>query len=157
MVTGSFTDEFTTPIPPKRFWSAAIVDSHILIPKIAPQYIESIELEGDGGAGTIKTYKFGQVVKDMRVVKNRVDMFDPENFLYKYSVVGGSGKFETASFQIKLEGCSDGGSLVKISGEYSTVGDYVPTETESNAAKGGTVRMLKAVEGYLIAKPDAYA
>ncbi|KAL5713187.1 hypothetical protein ACHQM5_015289 [Ranunculus cassubicifolius] len=156
MVAGNFSDEFTTSIPPKRFWGAAIVDAHNIVPKIAPQYIASVEVQGDGGAGTTKIMKFGSAVKEFAEVKNVVDVLDAENFVYKYHVVGGK-KFETLAIGIKLEASADGGSVCKVSGEYSTVGDYVPTEDEIKVAREGPVTLLKAVESYLLAKPEAYA
>ena len=55
----TFTQEFTAPIAPSRMFKALILDSHNLIPKIAPQGIKSIEfIEGDGGVGSIKQTNF---------------------------------------------------------------------------------------------------
>jgi len=57
----TFTQEFTTSIAPSRMFKALILDSHNLIPKIAPQGIKSIEfIEGDGGVGSIKQTNFAE-------------------------------------------------------------------------------------------------
>ncbi|KAF6176781.1 hypothetical protein GIB67_020503 [Kingdonia uniflora] len=157
MTSGTFSEEFTSPITVARLWKATVVDSHILIPKIAPQFVESINLEGDGGAGTIKTFKFTEAVKEVSIVKNRVDELDQENFSYKYTVIEGNDKYESSAFQIKLEASPEGGSICKISGEYKTVDGHVPTEEESKTLKEGTLKMFKGIETYLIASPDAYA
>ncbi|PKH99184.1 hypothetical protein CRG98_049671, partial [Punica granatum] len=59
MVVTCFTQEFKTVIAPSRMFRALILDSHNLIPKIAPQGIKSIEfIQGDGGAGSIKQTNF---------------------------------------------------------------------------------------------------
>ncbi|KAF6162357.1 hypothetical protein GIB67_008486 [Kingdonia uniflora] len=123
MAVGTFSDEFTSSLPVAKLWKVGVVDSHVLIPKITPQFIESIELQGDGGAGTIKIFKFTQAVKEANIVKNRMDELDQENFVYKYSVIEGNDKYESSSFEIKLEASGDGGSVCKIGGEYTTVGD----------------------------------
>ncbi|XP_077218956.1 major allergen Pru ar 1-like [Tasmannia lanceolata] len=157
MVVGSFYEEFKSPISPSRLWKAAIVDSHNLIPIVAPQYIASIELLQGGGAGTIKKINFTQAMKGVSYIKTRVDVLDENNFSYKYSVIEGNENYESASYEIKLEGSSDGGSVCKIRGEYKTVGDYVPTEEESKAGKEGSVNMFKAIEAYLVVNHNAYA
>ncbi|KAF7847550.1 hypothetical protein BT93_L2851 [Corymbia citriodora subsp. variegata] len=57
----TYTQEFTTPVAPSRMFMALIIDSHNLIPKIAPQGIKSIEfVEGDGGVGSIKVTNFAE-------------------------------------------------------------------------------------------------
>ncbi|KAF6176782.1 hypothetical protein GIB67_020504 [Kingdonia uniflora] len=95
-------------------------------------------------------------VKEASLVKNRVDVLDQDSYVYKYSVVEGNDKFESNSFQVKLEASGDGGSICKISGEFKTKGDGVPNEEEIKAVEEGIVKMFKAVEGYLIANPNAY-
>lgn len=56
-----FSEEFKSSVPSSRLWKAAVVDIHNLLPKIAPQFIASMEIvEGDGGAGTVKVTKFTQ-------------------------------------------------------------------------------------------------
>ncbi|XP_059298115.1 major strawberry allergen Fra a 1-2-like [Lycium ferocissimum] len=39
MAITSFTDEYTSPVPPSRIFKASIVDSHNLMPKLMPQAI----------------------------------------------------------------------------------------------------------------------
>lgn len=57
----TFTDEYTSSIPPARLFKALIVDSHNLIPKLMPLAVKSIEIiEGDGGAGSIRQINFGE-------------------------------------------------------------------------------------------------
>lgn len=51
----TYTQEFKTSIAPSRMFKALIIDSHNLIPKVAPGGISSIEfIQGDGGVGSVK-------------------------------------------------------------------------------------------------------
>ena len=55
-----YESEYSSTVGPARLFKALILDADNLIPKIAPQAIESVEiLEGDGGPGTIKKITFG--------------------------------------------------------------------------------------------------
>jgi len=55
----TYSQEFKSTIAPSRMFKALIVDSHIIIPKIVPEGIKSVEfIEGDGGAGSIKKTNF---------------------------------------------------------------------------------------------------
>lgn len=57
----TFTEEFTSPVPAKTLFTALILDSDNLIPKLLPQAIKSIEtIEGDGGPGSIKKMTFAE-------------------------------------------------------------------------------------------------
>ena len=158
MVVGSFSDEIRTSISPARLWKASVLDSHNLLPKIVPQYIASIDhVEGNGGPGSIKKMCFTQAVKELTHALNRIDVLDEANYVYKYSVIKGNPKYESNSFEVKLEATADGGTLCKLSGEYKTAGNSLLTDEEIKAAKEGNVNMFKAVEAYLLANPDAYA
>lgn len=55
----SYTHEFKTPVAPAKMFKALILDSHNLIPKIAPRGIKNIVfIEGEGGIGSIKQTNF---------------------------------------------------------------------------------------------------
>ncbi|XP_022760627.1 major allergen Pru ar 1-like [Durio zibethinus] len=156
----TYSDEFTSPIPPARLFKALIVDSHNLIPKLMPLAVKSIEItEGDGGAGSIRQINFaeGSQVKCMR---NRIDELDEKNFSYKYSLIEGDGlmdKLDKITYEAKFEPTADGGSKNKMTSTYYTKGDFVLTEEEIKAGKEKALAMYKIVEGYLIQNPDAYA
>ncbi|KAJ8646749.1 hypothetical protein MRB53_008497 [Persea americana] len=64
---------------------------------------------------------------------------------------------KSTSFELKFNEATDGGSVCKLSGEYETIEDRLPTEEETEEMIGGMIGMFKAVEGYLLANPDAYA
>lgn len=61
MAVLTYTDEYTSPIPPARAFKASILDADNLIPKLMPEAFKSIEvLQGDGSAGTIKQINFAE-------------------------------------------------------------------------------------------------
>lgn len=47
--------------------------------------------------------------------------------------------------------------MCKLNGEFETIEDTLPTQEETKEMIGGMIGMFKAVEGYLLANPDAYA
>ncbi|KAH7844960.1 hypothetical protein Vadar_033712 [Vaccinium darrowii] len=150
--------EVSSSIPPSRMFKAFVLEADILIPKILPQAIKSVEiLKGDGGAGTIKLITFGEG-SEYKSVKQRVDAIDKENFTYSYTVIEGDvliGLFESISYHLKIVGTPEGGSICKNRSIYTTKGDAQVTEEEIKAGKEKASGMFKAIEAYLLANPDA--
>ncbi|RWR80989.1 major pollen allergen Bet v 1-F/I [Cinnamomum micranthum f. kanehirae] len=161
MVAGAVNNEIVSVVSPARLWKAIVKDSHNLMPKLMPDIISSIVvLEGNGGVGTIRQSNFTDVIKDFSYWKDRVDAVDDENRMFKYSVIEGGligKKVKSTSFELKFEARADGGSICKLNGEYETIEDILPTEAEAKEMMGSMVAMFKAIEGYLVANPDAYA
>ncbi|GMI80143.1 MLP-like protein 423 [Hibiscus trionum] len=154
----SYSDEYTSTIPPARLFKALIVDSHNLIPKLMPLAIKSIEITGDGGAGSTRQINFAEG-NQVKYMKNRVDELDEKNFSFKYSMIEGNGtmdKLEKITYEVKFETTPDGGSKSKMTSTYYTKGDFELTEEEVKAGKEKALAMYKAVEGYLLQNPEAY-
>ncbi|MBA0869906.1 hypothetical protein Goshw_005118 [Gossypium schwendimanii] len=144
MGVNSYSDEYSSTIPPARLFKALILDSHNLIPKLMPLAIQSIEISGS----------------QVKFIKNRVDELDEKNFWFKYSLIEGDGmmdKLEKITYEVKFESTTDGGSLNKMTSTYYTKGDFVLTEEEIKAGKEKALGMYKVVEAYLLQNPDAYA
>ncbi|KAK3418004.1 hypothetical protein EUGRSUZ_H03984 [Eucalyptus grandis] len=126
-----FTQEFTTPIAPPRMFKALIVDSHNLIPKIAPQGIKSIEfLKGDGRAGSIKYI----------LIKGNV-IFD---------------KIEKVIYEVQFLALGNCGCICKMTNEYHTKGDVQLNEEDIKQRKEEAMGLYKVVEEFLLANPNAY-
>ncbi|XP_015161736.1 major allergen Pru ar 1-like [Solanum tuberosum] len=159
MAVTTFTEENTSPLPPKRIFKASIVDSHNLIPKLMPQAIKSIEVQGDGGAGSIKTINFPDG-GNFKSIKYRVDELNEDTYTYKYTLIEGGGlvdNLEKITYDVKFEQSTDGGSISKVTSSYYTVGDFKLKEEEIKAGKEKVLAMFKAVEAYLLQNPEAYA
>ncbi|KAG9455275.1 hypothetical protein H6P81_008179 [Aristolochia fimbriata] len=163
MVVGTVSNEIVSPVPASRLWKALVKDSPALMPKILPDLISKIVvLEGDGGVGTIVHTDFNPgAVKDLSYWKHRVDAIDDEKYLFRYSIIEGGligKKVKSTSFELKFEANNpDGATTCKLNGEFDTIADTLPPEEEKKEMVGGMVGMFKAVEGYLLANPEAYA
>ncbi|XP_050239867.1 major allergen Pru ar 1-like isoform X6 [Quercus robur] len=155
----TYEAETTTVIPSARLFKAFVLDADNLIPKIAPQAIKSAEIiEGNGGPGTIKKVNFGEG-SQFNYVKHRIDEIDDVNFTYSYSLIEGDALtdiIEKISYEIKLVASPDGGSILKSTSKYHTKGDHEIKEEQIKAGKEKAAGLFKAVEGYLLANPDAY-
>ncbi|XP_071721178.1 major allergen Pru ar 1-like [Rutidosis leptorrhynchoides] len=151
----TYTDEHTSVVPLSRIFKASIVDSHILMPKLLPDAIKSIEfIKGDGGAGSIK-----QINYVGGFVKHQIDELDEKTFTYKYTLIEGNGisdKIEKVSYDIKFEAAPDGGTISKMTTTIYTHGDFEINEEELKAGKEKVLGLYKVVEAYLINNPDAY-
>ncbi|KAI3738496.1 hypothetical protein L2E82_28530 [Cichorium intybus] len=151
----TYTDEHTSTVTPSRIFKASILDSHILMPKLLPDAIKSIEfIKGDGGPGSIKQINFAG-----GFVKHQVEEVDAETFTYKYSLIEGMGisdKIEKVSYDIKFEGSPDGGTLSKMTTTIYTHADFELKEEELQAGKEKVLGLYKVVEAYLLKNPDAY-
>ncbi|KAF5783866.1 putative Bet v I/Major latex protein [Helianthus annuus] len=151
----TYTDEHTSPIPPARIFKASILDSHILMPKLLPDAIKSIQLiKGDGGAGSIKKINFVG-----GFAKHQIDEVDEKTFTYKYTLIEGNGisdKIEKVSYNIKFEASPDGGSISKMTTTIYTHGDFEIKDEELKAGKEKVLGLYKVVETYLLKNPDAY-
>ncbi|XP_062150332.1 major allergen Pru ar 1-like [Alnus glutinosa] len=156
----TYTDEYTSPIPPARLFKALVIDAHNLIPKLLPQAVKSIEIiQGDGGAGSIRKITFAEG-SQFSTVKNRIDELNEETYSYKYTVIEGDAladKLELIVHEVQFEATTEGGSKNKMTTKYHTKGDIVIKEEEIKAGKEKVLGMYKVVEGYLLQNPDAYA
>ncbi|KAK9068514.1 hypothetical protein SSX86_012628 [Deinandra increscens subsp. villosa] len=156
-----YTDEHTSPVLPARIFKASILDSHILMPKLLPEAIKSIELiKGDGAAGSIKQINFagGKVIVTW-FAKHQIDEVDEKSLIYKYTLIEGNGiseKIEKVCYDIKFEGSPDGGTVSTMTTTIYTQGDFEIKEEELKAGKEKVLGLYKIVEAYLVKNPNAY-
>ncbi|CAN4095987.1 unnamed protein product [Withania somnifera] len=156
----TFTQEITSPITPIRLFKALIVDSKSLIPKLLPQFVQSVDLlQGDGGAGSIEQVNFTKG-SPFKFVKHRIDELDKENMVCKYTMVEGDAlgeNLDSISYEIKFEESNEGSCICKMTTNYYGNGDFVAKEEDVKAGKDSAMGIYKAVETYLIQKPNLYA
>ncbi|GMN73723.1 hypothetical protein TIFTF001_053071 [Ficus carica] len=157
----TYEHEITSSISPTRLFKAFLLDADNIIPKVAPppkanKHVEI--LEGDGGPETIKKVTFGEGSK-FTYVKHKVDKVDQDNFTYGHGLIEGDvliGKIEKISNETKLVASPDGGSIVKITSTYYTIGDAEVDEEHVKEGKEKGSGLFKLVGGYLHANPGAY-
>ncbi|OWM88127.1 major allergen Pru ar 1-like [Punica granatum] len=154
----TYTQEFKTPVAPAKMFKALIVDSHNLIPKVAPQGIKSIDfIEGDGGVGSIKQTNFADG-GHIKWLKHRIDAIDVEKLVCKYTLIDSDisfDKIEKVVYEVKFE-AADGGCVCKMTSEYHTKEGVELKEEEIKQGKDKAMGLYKVVEEYLLANPDAY-
>ncbi|KAF8013942.1 hypothetical protein BT93_I1719 [Corymbia citriodora subsp. variegata] len=160
MAITCFAQEFATPITPSRMFKALILDSHNLIPKIAPQGIKSIDfVEGDGGVGSIKQTNFADG-GHLKYLKHRIDALDAENLMCKYTLIEADvvfDKIESVAYEVKFEASGDGGCVCKMTSEYHTKAGVELKEEDIKQGKDKAMGLYKVVEEYLLANPSVYA
>ncbi|XP_068658372.1 major strawberry allergen Fra a 1.08-like [Aristolochia californica] len=160
MAAKGFTLELESPVAPARLFQASVMDAHNLIPKIMSRVVVSGEMiQGDGDVGSVKQFKFTEVIP-FKHVSERVDNLDKEKLHYSYSVIEGANvgtKLLSSVYHVKFEPSSNGGCSYKMTAEFTPMEGQKFTDEEVNIGKQGAFGMIKAVEGYLVANPEAYA
>ena len=92
-----------------------------------------------------------------KYVLHRVDAIDEANFVYNFSIIGGTrlaDTLEKIQFETKLVEGPNGGSLRKVRVQYFTKGDAQISEEDLKARQARLEGLVKLVEGYLLANPD---
>eukprot|EP00928_Gymnodinium_smaydae_P023045 TRINITY_DN19171_c0_g1_i1.p1 TRINITY_DN19171_c0_g1~~TRINITY_DN19171_c0_g1_i1.p1 ORF type:complete len:162 (+),score=16.99 TRINITY_DN19171_c0_g1_i1:47-532(+) len=158
-VTG-YNAEFTSPVAPARLFKALVIDLHHLLPQVVPKEVKSaVIVSGDGGVGSIKQYTFTEAVP-YGFVKNRIDVLDKDSLVSKYTMIDGDDigkKLKSATYQIKVEACGNGGSVCKLTAELDAIEGVKYTQEQLNLEKDGMLGTYKAVEAYLLANPTVCA
>ncbi|KAK4405509.1 Major allergen Pru av 1 [Sesamum angolense] len=156
----TYEDELIFSVPPARLFKSLVLDGDNLIPKVLPHGFKSFQiLEGDGGPGTIKLVTFADG-SPYKTAKHRIDELDEENYIYKYSVIGGDAlgeDLDSLTHGLKIEGGADGGSVCKTTTTFHTKREDDHAIEEK--IKGGRERaksIFKAVEAHLHAHPHEY-
>ncbi|KAJ4959291.1 hypothetical protein NE237_026402 [Protea cynaroides] len=155
----SISNELSCPIPPARIFKAAVLDAHNLLPKILPDKIKSIEVQGSGGAGSIKQINLAED-GPFPFIKHRIEEIDEVSFKVKFTLIEGAvigEKIEKVVDTVQFVASADGGSIIKVTSEFYTVGDYKMGEDELQMGKEMATGTFKMVEGYLLENPTAYA
>ncbi|XP_058727950.1 major allergen Pru ar 1-like [Vicia villosa] len=155
----TFTAEFTSTVEAGRLFKALILDAQNLIPKLMPA-IKNIQLvEGNGGPGSIQQITIVEGTSTKHV-KHRIDAIDKENFTYNYSVIDDEGKpeiLELVSHEVKIEPSKEGGCKIKNVSKYHPKKGVEIKEEELKASREEALVVLKVVDAYLVANPEAYA
>ncbi|KAI5650873.1 hypothetical protein M9H77_36878 [Catharanthus roseus] len=151
--------ERKSSLPPAKLFKAFFVDSDCKVLKALPNaIIKNVEiLQGNGGAGTIKSVHFNEGFP-VKNIKHRVEELDKDNMIYKYSIVDGETLMpgiESASYVIKIEP-SGTGSVCKQHTTFYTKADSNINQEEIKASNEEIAKMFnfKDVEAYVLANPN---
>ncbi|KAF6167480.1 hypothetical protein GIB67_031681 [Kingdonia uniflora] len=155
------SQKFTTPISPARMFSALILDSHNLCPKLMFSWIKSFEiLQGNGEAGSIIQINFTEACGHVKYVKHYIDELDKKHLRCKHTLFEGDvlgDKLKSIVYEVQL-GPHGSGCILKIACEYhSKDGVEIKEEDIDPAGKNLAVGICEVVEAYLMAHPKSYA
>ncbi|KAF9677967.1 hypothetical protein SADUNF_Sadunf08G0163000 [Salix dunnii] len=159
-------NEFPVNVSPAKLFKAYCLDTVALMPKILPEYIKSSEIiEGNGGPGTIRKITFVEgkpsfTRKGLNYVKQKIEAMDKENFTYSFSVIEADvwkfAEVEKVIYENKFVRTPEGGSICKRTRTYHIKGDGEINKDKIKDVYGKkTEGLLKAVEAYFMANPDA--
>ncbi|KAF9677863.1 hypothetical protein SADUNF_Sadunf08G0151900 [Salix dunnii] len=153
--------EFPVNVSPAKLFKAFCLETDVLMPKILSGYIESSEIiEGDGGPGTIRKITFVEG-KWLNYVKQKIEAVDKENFTYSFGVIEADvwkfAEVEKVIYENKFVPTPEGGSICKRTSTYHIKGDGEVDKDKIKEDVYGkkTEGLLKAVEAYFLANPDA--
>ncbi|KAL1181615.1 hypothetical protein V6Z11_A02G061900 [Gossypium hirsutum] len=138
--------EVSTSLPPAKAFKAFAEDLDTLLPTVAPQAIKSKITFAEG-------YGFSYA-------KHRVDVLDKDNFLYTYVVIESdffNNTVEKISYETKFVAAADGGTRIKVTTTFYTIGDIQITPDlmlQIKEASEKRALILKAIENYELANPD---
>lgn len=96
-------------------------------------------------------------MKEFRYVKDRVEIMDNENHVFRYSIVeGGILGLKVNSYvaDVTFTSSSDGDCFAKLKIEYESLGDSLLSEDDVRNIKQGILTMVKAAERFLLANPQ---
>ncbi|GAA0163338.1 hypothetical protein Leryth_021440 [Lithospermum erythrorhizon] len=148
-----FSETFSSPVPAPKLFKGWFIDSHTLLPKIAPDHVKSVVVEGSGGPGSIYHITFGDVVP-IKFVKFKVDVLDESTMTYADTVVEGgelSEKILKVTHEVKFETSPEGGCSATSVVKFDIKEGSTLSEDEVKDGKEGAFGLLKAVEAYLLA------
>ncbi|KAL1806709.1 hypothetical protein DCAR_0832541 [Daucus carota subsp. sativus] len=145
--------EITSSVSAEKIFSGIVLDVDTVIPKAAPGAYKSVDVKGDGGAGTIRTITLpeGSPITTMTV---RTDAVNKEALTYDSTVIDGDillGFIESIETHMVVVPTADGGSITKTTAIFHTKGDAVVPEENIKFADEQNTALFKAIEAYLIA------
>ncbi|KAL6622400.1 hypothetical protein ACP70R_032279 [Stipagrostis hirtigluma subsp. patula] len=160
MVAGSINEECAVAVSAQRLWKAAFAGDWDALPKVCAGLIDAVEVQGDGGPGTVSTMKFNPSVGVDNVFKTRLISRDAAAGKVKSEVLQGDkvcAKLKSQVSEMQVQAAGDGACVVKLAVEYDTL-DGAPLAAEDQATlTKGYLGLIKAAEAYLVAHPAEFA
>ncbi|KAG9441722.1 hypothetical protein H6P81_004041 [Aristolochia fimbriata] len=153
MVAGSYSKACVSAHSPASLWKAS-ADTHNLVPKLLPQQVSHVELlEGKGGSvGAVLKFNFGQDLKHLNYVKNRVEAVDEANRVIKLRVLEGKDMgtvLKSCVYELKMDETSEGGTKTTVKMDYDTVGDTPLPKELAESMLDGVLGQTKAIDAHL--------
>ncbi|WCJ38666.1 Major strawberry allergen Fra a 1.06 [Euphorbia peplus] len=141
-------------VPPSKLFRALVFNFTELVTNAIPHVYKNVEVQGDGGVGTLRKVYFGEGVF-LKHMLERVDSIDEENLSCSSTILEGNLEgIEKIVNEMKLEKSEDGGTIVKKMSHCYTIGDFQLEQDEVNKTKESSKAVFKILEDYISANPD---
>ncbi|WVZ90684.1 hypothetical protein U9M48_036966 [Paspalum notatum var. saurae] len=160
MVASSITEEYAVAVSADRLWKAALAGDTSALPKACAGFIDAVEVEGDGGPGSVSTLKLNPAV-GVATFKTRVLVRDAAARLLRSEVLEGgkvSAQLKSQVTEVKLEPAGEGACVARVTVDYEPLDGAAPLPPEDQAKlTQGYLGLIKRVEAYLVANRDEFA
>ncbi|KAF0887788.1 hypothetical protein E2562_004011 [Oryza meyeriana var. granulata] len=149
-----FSDERAVSVSAERLWKV-ILDVPAMA-KVCAGFVDAVEVEGDGGPGTINTLK----LNPGSIYKTRLVACDNTSYVMKSEVVEAQskvGKFKSHTLESKLEAAGAGSCVAKLKVECELEDGSLLSPEQEKMIVDGYFGMLQMIEAYLVAHAAEYA
>jgi len=168
MVAGCvITEEYTVAVSADRLWKVSFSGSYKdALPKACAGFIDAVDIEGDGGPGSITTMSLSPAAAAATgaaagVMRSRIVARDDAARVVKSEVLEGgkvAAQLKSQVLETRIEEAGEGSCVVKLRMEYERLDGGGELAAEDQAALAGSyMGLLKKVEAYLVANPAEYA
>ncbi|CAH9126503.1 unnamed protein product [Cuscuta epithymum] len=148
-ISGKLSVEVEVKAHADKMWEA-LRDFIFIYPKAFPNDYESVEvLEGDGiVVGSVRLINYGEGSPIVKVSKERIEVVDPSNRTFAYSIIGGDLLEYYKSFKahVTVVPKEEGGSLLQWSCLYEKASHEIP---DPSAIQTFAEKNFKELDEYL--------
>uniref|UniRef100_A0A0E0I3V7 Bet v I/Major latex protein domain-containing protein n=1 Tax=Oryza nivara TaxID=4536 RepID=A0A0E0I3V7_ORYNI len=158
MAPAFVSDERAVAVSVERLWKVCL-DVHSL-PKVCAGFIDAVEVEGNGGPGTIHIMKLNPAADAGSVYKTKIVVCDSATHVLKAEVLevkSRVGNLKSHSTETKLEATGDATCVAKLTVEYELEDGASLSPEQEKMIVDGYFSMLQMIEAYLVAHPAEYA
>ncbi|KAK1695025.1 hypothetical protein QYE76_011722 [Lolium multiflorum] len=165
MVAGCvITEDCALAVSADRMWKVSCSGDALV--KTCAGIVDSVDVEGDGGPGSVTTLKLSAAAAAApgaggSMVRSRVLVRDDAMLVLRNEVLEGSkvsSQLKSQVTEVKFEPAGEGACVAKFKVEYERLDGGGALSAEEQAELiGGYLALMKIVESYLVANPTEYA
>ncbi|CAN6334360.1 unnamed protein product [Urochloa humidicola] len=162
MVACTVAEECPVAVSAGLLWKVALAggDTSILL-KACTGIIDALDVEGDGGPGTVSTMKLNPATGDAKVFKTKVLARDAAAYTVRseHVIEGGemAAVLKSQVTEVTVVPAGESACVAKITVEYECVnGEPLSPEDQAKLVQG-YLGLIKKVEEYIVAHPGEVA
>ncbi|CAM0949619.1 unnamed protein product [Alopecurus aequalis] len=159
------TEECGLGVSADRMWKVALSgDNREALLKACAGFIDAVDVEGDGGAGSITTLTLSPAAAAKAgalAMRSRLVARDGTARVLRTEVLEGgkvSAQLKSQVAEARLEPAGEGACVAKLRVEYERLrGGALSPQDQAALLTAGYLGLLKKIEAYLVANPAEYA